>query len=164
MTPTLLISLLAMAIPPEGCDPAFLAEPQAHTFDYAAQIQPIWSQYCADCHVQHGGNPATGLDLEPPFSRDNLVLVPSAQEPTVALVWPGRPEISLLWRKLNCDAPGPLTGGQRMPFGRPPLPPGLQALVYDWIAAGAPTELLLRDGFDQRPGSSPAANQSAAAP
>lgn len=164
MTPTLLISLLVIALPPAGCDLAFLAEPQTHSFDYAAQIQPIWNQFCADCHVQHGGNPAVGLDLEPPFSRDNMVLVPSAQEPTVALVWPGQPALSLLWHKLNCDAPGPLSGGHRMPFGRPPLPPGLQALVYDWIAAGAPTTLFLRDGFDERTGLSPDAAQSAAAP
>jgi len=37
-----------------------------------------------------------------------------------------------------------------MPFGRPPLPLALQSLVYDWIAAGAPVEVLLRDGFDER--------------
>lgn len=150
MTAALLMAMLALAVPPESCDPAFLAEPQTHAFNYAAQIQPIWNQYCADCHVQHGGNPVMGLDLEPPFSRDNLVLVPSAQDPTVALVWPGQPEISLLWHKLNCASPGPLPGGHQMPFGRPPLPLALQALVYDWIAAGAPVEVLLRDGFDER--------------
>lgn len=146
----LYLSSLIAAIEPSGCDPAFRAVPQTHTFDYATQIQPIWIQFCADCHVQHGGNPAMGLDLEPPFSRDNLVLVPSAQDPTIALVWPGQPAISLLLRKLNCSAPGPLIGLARMPFGRPPLESALQALVYDWIAAGAPVEVLWRDGFDER--------------
>ena len=73
MTLSLLMAMLAIAVPPESCDPAFRAEPQMHAFNYAAQIQPIWNQYCADCHVQHGGNPVMGLDLEPPFSRDNLV-------------------------------------------------------------------------------------------
>lgn len=150
MQTALLHALIAAAIPPGGCEEAYLHQAQVHAFDYASQIQPLWNQYCADCHVQHGGNPQMGLDLEAPFSRDNLVWVPSALDPTIALVWPGQPLDSLLFRKLNCAAPGPIAGAQRMPLGRPPLAAAQQALLYDWIAAGAPVEVLWRDGFDER--------------
>lgn len=145
-----MVLLALTGVEPSGCDPGFQAEAQAHAFDYAGQIQPLWNQYCANCHVAHGGNPAQGLDLDPPFSRDNLLWVPSSQEPSRLLVWPGQPAASLLFRKLNCSEPGPLPGGEQMPLGRPALGSADQALVYDWIAAGAPVEVLWRDGFDLR--------------
>lgn len=146
----LLLGLLMAGYDPASCDPALHAEPQFRSVDYAADIQPLWNQFCANCHVQHAGNPAQGLDLDPPFSRDNLVWVPSSQDPGLALVWPGLPAESLLMRKLQCSEPGPLPGGAQMPLGRPALDPADQARVYDWIAAGAPIEVLWRDGFDAR--------------
>jgi|CXWL01.1.fsa_nt_gi hypothetical protein len=141
----------AAAIDPSGCDQDWRLEPITQGFDYATDIQPVWSQYCANCHVDHAGSPLAGLDLDPAFSYTNLVLAPDGGL-TIYLVEPFNPAGSLLFRKLNCNVPGPDVDGVRMPYGRPALSPALQALVYDWIAAGAPLSLerMFAGGFEER--------------
>lgn len=152
---TLLLALWAgvakAAIPPAGCDTDWRQQPITHGFDYATDIQPVWNQFCANCHVAHGGAPLAGLDLDPPFSYTNIVDTPDAGL-TILLVAPGNPADSLLWRKVNCNEPGPQVNDQRMPLGRPPLPFEQQALLYDWIAAGAPFSLdrVMGSGMEER--------------
>lgn len=149
---TLLAALLPTAIPATGCDDAYLNMPVQYGFDYDRDLQPIWNQYCANCHVSHDGFPSAGLDLDPPWSFFNLFDTPSAVDPTIDLVEPGDPLASLLFRKLNCAQPGPLSNGQQMPLGRPALSAELQARVFDWIAVGAPlqTDTLFASRFEQR--------------
>jgi len=148
----LFVSQVAVAaIPPADCDTDWQTAAIAQSFDYAADIQPIWTQFCANCHVDHGGAALAGLDLNPAFSYNNLVNAPDGSL-SIYLVAPGEPSESLLWRKLNCNAPGPHAGAARMPLGRPVLTPILQALVYDWINAGAPANLqrIHAGGFEAR--------------
>lgn len=144
-------SVAAAAIEPTGCETAWLAQPVTQGFDYDNDIQPIWDQFCANCHVSHAGMPLGGLDLDPPFSLSNLVGAPSS-DLSLLLVAPGDPLASLLWRKVNCDSPGPRKGDGRMPFARPPLSAALQARIFDWIAAGAPQLLdrVFANGMEPR--------------
>ena len=139
------------AIDPGGCDSEWREQPITQAFNYSNDIQPIWSQFCANCHVDHGGAPLAGLDLDPPFSYSNIVNAPNG-DLSILLVASFDPAGSLVFRKINCDAPGPHPGGARMPLGRPPLSPAVQALLYDWIAAGAPLQLerLFAAGFESR--------------
>ncbi|MCB1590097.1 MAG: hypothetical protein KDI56_14410 [Xanthomonadales bacterium] len=136
---------------PLGCADQWRDEPRTQSFDYALDIQPIWGQYCANCHVAHGGSPAAGLDLDPAFSYGQLVNAPD-HSLTILRVVPGDPEGSLLFRKLNCLEPGPASGDPPMPLGRPPLSASLQARIHDWIAAGAPLQLwrIYADDFETR--------------
>jgi hypothetical protein len=147
----LLAGSASAAIPPEGCDGEWLSEPVTQRFDYANDIQPIWDQFCANCHINHAGSPQAGLDLDPPFSYFNLVDVPDGGL-SILLVKPGDPEASLLWRKVNCSVPGPDPEDNRMPLNRVPLTPAAQARIHDWIAAGAPQmlERLFAGGFEAR--------------
>lgn len=139
------------AIDPTGCEDAWRTQPVTYAFDYAKDIQPIWGQYCSNCHVDFGVTPLGGLDLNPQFSYTNLVNAPDASL-SILLVAPGDPAGSLLFRKINCSAPGPHVGAGRMPLGRVPLSPAVQARLYDWIAAGAPIQIdrVFAAGFEVR--------------
>ncbi len=135
---------------PAGCD-SIAAVPIAWNIDYEADIQPIWDQRCANCHVDHAGLYLGDLDLDPGVSWDNLVGQDAFGDPSMLRVRPGQPLASALFLKLNCEEPG---FGVRMPSGRPPIPLAEQALVFDWIAAGAPygkTDIVFFDGFEGRP-------------
>jgi hypothetical protein len=136
------------AIEPSGCDTEFLTQPVRYRFNYEQDIQPLWAKRCSNCHVDHAGNPLGGLDLDPPGSYSNIVNAPSVADP-ILLVRPRDPRASLMFRKINCEVPGPLQNSPRMPLARPALSASEQALIYDWIAAGAPetNDTLFRSGF-----------------
>ena len=57
--PWLLASLCAHAalaqIAPTECSKGWEREPRTQSFDYALDIQPIWGQFCANCHVDNYG-------------------------------------------------------------------------------------------------------------
>jgi len=149
-------------VPPSGCT-SIAAIPVAQSIQYGAAIQTIFINYsgvgagCADCHTSAMGTvfPAGGLDLDPvdsPSPYVNLINMPSFDAPDLTYVIPGHPEQSLLFQKVNCDTP---PEGTRMPFNN--YAGGLsveqQALIYDWIAAGAPvgtTDAIFRGSFDPR--------------
>lgn len=154
------------AVPPSGCTPIDSIAPIANGIQFGAAIEGIFVDFngqgngCADCHTTAGGTqtPAGNLDLDPsesPSPYVNLLNVASAEDPTLIYVIPGRPEESLLFQKVNCDTPG--VGG-RMPYhgypdGMTTLTPYQQALIYDWIAEGAPsgtTDGFFRGTFDVR--------------
>lgn len=101
--------------------------------DYEGEIQPIWDARCS-CHTQGG---AGGLSLAAGSSYDNLVLVPAVGGAQVR-VFPGLPDESYVWRKLNdthLEAGG---SGLWMPLGGPPLPADDLDLIEAWILANAP--------------------------
>lgn len=109
--------------------------PMHQNVDYNTQIQPIWSTRCANCHVDvEGGNAAADLFLDPPSSWFFLYNEHSSQDDTLIRVVPGQPLQSLLFTKLNCAI---VDVGVRMPRLRLPIPIAEQALVHDWILAGA---------------------------
>jgi len=68
----------------------------------------------------------------------NLVDVPSSQDAAQIRVIARNALRSLLFRKVNCNVPGPFPDSERMPQNRPSLSLTDQAIIYDWIEAGAP--------------------------
>ena len=146
------------AVTPSGCS-SIQNVPVTKAIEYGAAIQGLFNNFsnsgsagCVDCHFEIADGPSGELDLTPGFSWPNLVGAPSADDPSLTYVVPGRPQQSLLFQKVNCDTPGE---GERMPFHG--YGGGLsieqQALIYDWIAAGAPigtTDVLFQGTFDIR--------------
>lgn len=125
------------------------AVPVQFIIDYQSAIQGIFDSHCTQCHSGDPPLPA-GLDLSAGGSWSHLFNVPSSQDPNFVRVVPNHPYQSLLFLKVNCDTPGV---GVRMPYGGPPLPDAEQALILDWIAAGAPpatTDTVFRNGFEMR--------------
>lgn len=149
--------------PPSGCTSIADVPPIYNGIQYGAAILGIFTDYsgvgngCADCHTSNGGTtfPSGALDLDPgdtPSPYANLIGVESPQHPGFVYVVPNHPEQSFLFMKVACDNPG---GGQRMPLGN--YAGGLSvdqiALLYDWIAEGAPagtTDGVFRGTFDIR--------------
>ncbi len=144
---------------PEGCTRIADIAP-VYAITYGAAIQGLFDDYatnggmagCVDCHFAPPPQPSGQLDLSAGASWGHLVGVASPVTPAMLYVVPGRPEESLLFRKVNCDVPGV---GARMPLGGygGGLSPEQQALIYDWIANGAQpgtSDTLFRNGFDLR--------------
>lgn len=124
--------------------------PMRQHVNYNADIQPIWSTRCANCHVDWGKFPSADLDLNPPNSWFFLYNEPSSQDSSLIRVVPNQPWKSLLFTKLNCET---VDVGVRMPRGRQPIPLSEQALVHDWILAGAPEtgdDTIFRGRFEIR--------------
>jgi len=145
---------------PSGCTDISTVAPIYSGIQYGAAIQGLFVDFdgmgngCSACHTSNMGTntPAGNLNLDPsetsPYA--NLVNIPSDEDPALVYVVPNHPEQSLLFEKINCETPAV---GTRMPYGYPALSPYQQALIYDWIAEGAPvgtTDGVFRDGFDGR--------------
>jgi hypothetical protein len=137
--------------------------PVQYTLSYGAAIQSgIFHNYdgmgdgCDQCHTTElGTQEASGdLDLDArdtPSPYTNLINVGSPTYSGIYVI-PNHPEQSLLFQKINCAVNG---AGDQMPlnnaFGG--LTAYQQALIYDWIAGGAPsdtTDTLFRNTFDIR--------------
>lgn len=144
---------------PDGCTRIADIAPN-YEITYGAAVQGLFDDYatnggsagCVDCHFAPPPMPSGGLDLSAGSSWGHLVGVPSGEDASILYVVPGRPEDSLLFRKVNCDTPGV---GARMPLDNygGGLQPEQQALIYDWIANGAlpgTSSTVFRDGFDIR--------------
>ena len=116
-------------------------DPPLPTF---TNVQRLLTGICTTCHVA-----TVELDLQPAVSYANLVNRPPPNYTTpptdescgIVLVKPGDPAGSYLYQKVSLDMP---CAGGRMPqtdIGLPsPLVPCAQALIHDWIAAGAPND------------------------
>lgn len=124
--------------------------------NYSIDILPLMqvtmgldgSGLCQTCHISGG---SANLNLSASFARERLIVDETTlletgrrafgqptPPPAIPLlrVKPGDPARSLLFLKINCSSPGV---GSAMPSGTLQF----QALVHDWIAAGAimPPEL-----------------------
>ena len=138
--------------------------PVQYALSYGAAIQSgIFHDYdgmgegCDQCHTTLMGtqDPSGSLDLDQldtPSPYANLINVESPKYPGLVYVVPNHPEQSLLFQKINCAISG---AGEQMPqdnaFGG--LTAYQQALIYDWIAAGAPSgtaDVVFRGTFDIR--------------
>ena len=144
--------------PASGCSDISSVPPQYSGIQYGAAIQGMFDDFngmnvgCTMCHFTPPPTPSGHLNLDDGVSWSHLVNVASYEDASLVYVVPGHPERSLLFQKINCDAP-PV--GSRMPYGFPDgtLTLEQQALIWDWIAAGAPTGItdgVFRDGFDVR--------------
>jgi len=159
------IALSAAGVTPNGCTSIQDQPPIYSGIEYGAAIQGIFDNFlsnggsagCADCHTSNGGTmvAAGHLDLDDGVSYLHLINVRSYDDANLFYVVPNHPEQSLLFQKVNCNTPGV---GVRMPYlgypdGTTSLTPDQQALIYDWIAEGAPvgtTDGVFRNGFDLR--------------
>ena len=103
------------------------------TVSFAAVVQPIFDRDCATAGCHSAGSAAGGLDLAAGSAFDNIVGVPSIQQPGLDQVTPGDPDNSYLMRKIE-NTPG-IFGGQ-MPIASP-LTPAEKASVRTWILEGA---------------------------
>ena len=149
---------LAGAVAPSGCTD-IRDVPVTYAIEYGASIQGLFDNFngmnngCVDCHFSPDlGTPSGNLDLSAGVSWAHLLNVASAEDAGLVYVVPGQPEQSLLFQKVNCDTPGV---GARMPLGGygGGLSAQQQALIYDWIAEGAPvatTDTVFRATFDIR--------------
>jgi hypothetical protein len=125
--------------------------PARFDIDYQSDVQPIFDQHCANCHVDSGGAPEAGLELDSGVSWYELVDVASSQDPSLTRVKSFDPANSLLFHKVNCENPDL---GSRMPYERIPITLAEQALIHDWIATGASmttSETIFFAGFEDRP-------------
>jgi mono/diheme cytochrome c family protein len=92
---------------------------------YSYDVEPIFQINCFDCHGENGAN---NLDLT---SYSRLMSGNSANGPVVI---PYNAENSLLFQKVYEKEP---IVGNRMPWGRDPLPMEDINTIGDWIQKGA---------------------------
>jgi hypothetical protein len=160
------LSRTAAAAAPSGCTDISAEPAHYNGVQYAAAIQGIFTNYnqlgngCADCHTTSMGiqEAAGDLDLDPteaPPPYENIFNKRAANDSSLFYVVPKHPERSLLFWKVSCT--DPVSGG-RMPSGGYPdgmttLTTFQQALIWDWIAEGAPsgtTDGIFQGTFDLR--------------
>jgi hypothetical protein len=106
------------------------------TVSFAGEVQPIFNQLCAGCHVTGGLADLTGIavKLVDGQSFDMLVNQPSTQNAGLTLVIPGDSAGSLLFQKVSSNAP-PV--GATMPLLGRRLTSAELATLRDWIDQGA---------------------------
>lgn len=117
-------------------DPA--TNPVRYDVSFEGDIRMHLATPCGGCHVAGSSN---GFNFNPSNARNSLIGPNETGAPftlvsTIVRVRPGRPLESGFFLKVNCETPAP-PYGSRMPIGSPQLSPEVQALIHDWIAAGA---------------------------
>jgi methionine-rich copper-binding protein CopC len=103
------------------------------TADFQSIQDNVFTPICAKCHV--GASAPEGLQLTEGNAYNNLVGVPSTEQPSVLRVDPGNPANSYMIRKIM-NTPG--ISGIQMPYMLPPLPTATQAAMAQWVTNGAP--------------------------
>ncbi|HEX8539105.1 MAG TPA: PKD domain-containing protein, partial [Cystobacter sp.] len=99
---------------------------------YARDIEPIWSSKCSSCHNENG---LEGLNLQVGRSHASLRASGVGACASGPRVSPGRPEESLLVRRISNE-----DCGNRMPLGNSSYfdsNPGELTQILSWILAGA---------------------------
>lgn len=97
-----------------------------------ADIQGIWDNTCAPCHIE---NTSGSLSLADP-SHSHIVGVASSQADGLHLIEAGSLDDSYLWLKLQ-GSHSDVGSGQKMPKSGT-LAADDEALIEAWILAGAP--------------------------
>lgn len=115
-----------------------VAVPIRYDVSFEGDIRQHLQVPCGGCHINGG---VSGFNMSITNVRTNLIGAgetgaPFTNVPTIVRVRPGRPLESGLFLKVNCGTPQVPYGAQ-MPIGGSPLTPEVQALIHDWIAAGA---------------------------
>lgn len=126
--------------------------------DYVNQVFPLLNGTC-----EGGCNYSTCTDCHSgPISPNNRLVLNAgnADASLLALMnpdrdWivPLRPDLSRLYKHVNCDA---ASGLWRMPLTGSPMGTSIQALIYDWIKEGARgsfegapiSEVIFRNGLE----------------
>jgi hypothetical protein len=124
-----------------GCDPLSAKDhPIRYDVSFEGDIRPFIGDQCASCHGSQGGLSLSTANARIALIGANERGTPSSGNSTILRVRPLEPLASALFLKLNCDVP---PFGGRMPLGGSAASTEFQALVHDWIAAGA----LMPDSF-----------------
>jgi len=103
------------------------------TADFQSIQANVFTPICSPCHS--GANAPHGLMLDAAHSYNDIVGIPSVEQPGFDRVNPGNPDKSYLVMKIE-GAPG--ISGQQMPLGETPLPQSTINAIRQWISAGAP--------------------------
>ncbi|MCD2259587.1 c-type cytochrome [Psychroserpens luteolus] len=110
--------------------PIFIETDEPFEVSFSADIQPIFTNHCIQCHNQ---NHPTGLDLRDGMSYDLLINVSSTNYAPNLRIEPFSIENSVLWHKIIDDG----VFGQQMP----PIGDGLSNFeiqkIEEWIIQGA---------------------------
>jgi hypothetical protein len=105
----------------------------AVTADLQSIEENVFTPICSKCHI--GASAPEGLQLDAAHAYEDLVGVPSAEEPNLERVNPGNPNLSYMVLKIE-GASG--IEGAQMPFGETPLPQSTIDAIRQWISNGAP--------------------------
>jgi ubiquinol-cytochrome c reductase cytochrome b subunit len=94
---------------------------------YSHDIQPIFAQYCSNCH-----SPSTANAMQPDLLEYAAMM--SFKDPTThqPIITKGNPTASILYKKITGALP------PRMPLGGAPLDPTTIQTIANWIKDGAP--------------------------
>jgi len=92
----------------------------------------VFTPICSKCHI--GASAPEGLELDAEHAYQDLVGVPSAEDPSLLRVKPGDPDDSYIVHKIE-GLPGIV--GSQMPLGETPLPSSTIAAIRQWISDGA---------------------------
>src|SRR5271170_5819934 len=103
------------------------------TADFQSIQDTVFTPICSKCHI--GAGAPEGLQLDAAHAYNDLVGVPSAEEPSFLRVNPGNPNSSYMILKIE-GAMG-IEGGQ-MPLGEAPLPQATMDAIIQWVTNGAP--------------------------
>jgi hypothetical protein len=103
------------------------------TADLQSIEENVFTPICSKCHI--GASAPEGLQLDAAHAYDDLVGVPSVEEPNLERVNPGNPDLSYMVLKIE-GAAG--IEGAQMPFGETPLPQTTIDAIRQWITNGAP--------------------------
>jgi hypothetical protein len=103
------------------------------TADLQSIEENVFTPICSKCHI--GASAPEGLELDAAHAYDDLVGVPSVEEPNLERVNPGNPDLSYMVLKIE-GAAG--IEGAQMPFGETPLPQTTIDAIRQWITNGAP--------------------------
>lgn len=148
-----LATLLALMASPasfaggNACDP--LPEdtyPIRYDVSFQSDIRPWLESQDLNCTTCHGGSGGLNLQSGVAFAAllgPNEQGQPSQGDSSILRVRPFEPLASALFLKINCSPP---PFGNRMPPSGGSASGEFQALVYDWIAAGA---LMPEDGGER---------------
>lgn len=111
-------------------------EIRGQLMSYADNIQPLFDQYCVDCHNSNGQAANTGLFLNTVDSYRLLVNQPATSSTATGIrVTPLDPTHSVLYERIS--GAGLPAGAAQMPLLKPPLSAHDQNLIKSWIDMGA---------------------------
>ena len=137
LTPLAILFLVAATGCTNKLTPPATPGPVAKRAVTPDSVQSIFTANCAlsGCHA--GAAPQEGQNLEADVSYENIVGVPSNQQPSLLRIEPGNAADSYLVRKID-GGPGIL--GMQMPRGAAPLPDTVRDVIRNWANAGAPAD------------------------
>jgi hypothetical protein len=132
-----MLSRLSLVLLLAACaDEVVTADPVSAEPRLSAIQVAVFTPSCAGFVACHDDvTPAGELNLLADVAHAQLVERHATMAPSSMLVLPGDPDASFLVAKLRGELAA--DQGDPMPWGNPPLTPGVMAQIEEWIARGA---------------------------